>query len=82
MHPNSHIDFVIYNRIDKTLFLAIEVDGYEYHKDNTKQHERDMMKNHIFEVYNIPLLRFSTVGSGEKEKLINKLEEIMEKCQK
>lgn len=77
MHPNSHIDFVIYNRIDKTLFLAIEVDGYEYHKDNTKQHERDVMKNHIFEVYNIPLLRFSTVGSGEKEKLINKLEEII-----
>ena len=76
-HPNSHIDFVIYNRIDKSVLLAIEVDGYEYHKDDTDQYERDLMKNHILEVYNIPLLRFSTVGSSEKEKLSAKLDEII-----
>lgn len=35
----------------------------------TKQHERDLRKNHIFELYNIPLIRFSTKGSGEEAKL-------------
>ena len=35
MNPATHLDFLIYNRIDKKPVLAIEVDGYEYHKEDT-----------------------------------------------
>lgn len=75
-NPLTHVDFMIYNRISKRPILAIEVDGYTYHKENSPQGGRDMMKNHIFEVYEIPLLRCKTNGSGEKEKIIDKLNKI------
>ena len=68
MNPAAHLDFLIYNRIGKKPVLAIEVDGYENHKRGTAQAARDLLKDHILEVYQIPLLRFKTNGSGEKEK--------------
>lgn len=34
MNPATHLDFLIYNRIGKKPVLAIEVDGYEYHKED------------------------------------------------
>ena len=74
MHPSTHIDFLLYNRISKKPVLAIEVDGYHYHKEGTEQAERDVMKNHILELYGIPLLRLKTNGSGEREKIVEKLE--------
>lgn len=77
MHPSTHIDFLIYNRISKKPVLAIEVDGYKYHKEGTKQYSRDMLKNHILELYEIPLLRFKTNGSGEKEKIVEMLDKIV-----
>ena len=70
-------DFLIYNRIGKKPVLAIEVDGYEYHKDDTVQASRDLLKNHIMELYEIPLLRFKTNGSGEKEKIIEMLDKLV-----
>ena len=72
----SHIDFLIFNKVSKEPMLAIEVDGFHYHKDGTKQAERDKLKNHILEIYGLPLVRFSTNGSGEKEKLREKIAEI------
>lgn len=77
MNPAAHLDFLIYNRISKKPVLAIEVDGYEYHKEDTKQASRDMLKNRILELYGIPLLRFRTNGSGEREKIIDMLEELV-----
>lgn len=74
-HHSTHLDFLIYNKLGKNPVLAIEVDGYEYHKRETKQSKRDGMKNEILEKYNMPLLRFSTTGSGEREKLVRKLSE-------
>ena len=50
------------------------LDGYEYHKEDTVQASRDLLKNHIMELYEIPLLRFMTNGSGEKEKIIEMLD--------
>ncbi len=76
MNKGTHLDFLIYNRISKKPILAIEVDGYEFHKKRTKQAARDVLKNQILEIYHIPLLRFATNGSKEKEKLIEKLKEI------
>ncbi|WP_334308011.1 hypothetical protein [Blautia sp.] len=58
--------------------LAIEVDGYEYHKEDTVQDSRDLLKNRIMELYEIPLLRFKTNGSGEREKIIEILENVVE----
>ncbi|HHK5583692.1 TPA: AAA domain-containing protein [Streptococcus mutans] len=75
-HGNTHVDFLIYNKISKTSVLAIEVDGYSYHQKESEQGKRDLLKNNILKKYRIPLLRFPTNGSGEKEKLIAKLEEI------
>lgn len=77
MHPATHIDFLLYNRISKKPVLAIEVDGYEYHKKDTVQAPRDLLKNHILELYEIPLLRFKTNGSGEKEKIVEKLDNLI-----
>ncbi len=69
MNPATHVDFLIYNRISKRPVLAIEVDGYENHQEGTAQYLRDRLKDHILELYQIPLLRFQTNGSGEKERI-------------
>lgn len=73
MNPATHVDFLIYNRVSKKPVLAIEVDGYKYHEGNTVQASRDLMKNHILELYEIPLLRFNTNGSREKLKIVEEL---------
>lgn len=70
---NTHIDFLIVNRVSKMPVLAIETDGYSYHNDETEQHKRDMMKDHILSSYGLPLLRLSTKGSAEREKIISSL---------
>ena len=79
MNSATHLDFLIYNRISKKPVLAVEVDGYHYHKDGTAQAARDKMKNHILDLYEIPYLRFATNGSGEKEKIIEKLTELLKR---
>ena len=70
---NTHLDFLIINKVSKQPVLAIETDGYSYHNDETEQHKRDMMKDHILSNYGLPLLRLSTKGSGEREKIISSL---------
>lgn len=73
-HHATHLDFIIYNKLGKNPVLAVEVvDGYEYHQLESRQAERDAMKNKILEKYNLPMLRFSTTGSGERERLTNYL---------
>lgn len=70
---STHLDFLIINKVTKLPILAIETDGYTYHNDQTVQHERDLMKDHIMSNYGLPLLRLSTKGSGEKEKVLSML---------
>jgi len=72
-HYSTHLDFLIINHATKKPVLAIETDGYNYHHEATEQHLRDEMKNHILEVYGLPLLRLSTVGSGEEERIVTML---------
>ena len=74
---DSHVDFMIYNKVSKMPILAIEVDGYVFHKEGTKQHERDILKDGIFAKYDLPLMRLNTTGSGEKEKIVSKLNELL-----
>lgn len=75
-HEWTHIDFVIYNKMDKKPSLAIEVDGYTFHKKSTAQSQRDELKNEILKKYNIPLIRLSTIGSDEKNIIKIKLDEL------
>ena len=75
-HEWTHIDFVIYNKMDKKPSLAIEVDGYTFHKKFTAQSQRDELKNEILKKYNIPLIRLSTIGSDEKNIIKSKLDEL------
>lgn len=77
MNPATHIDFLLYNRNGKKTVLAVEVDGYVYHKADTAQAARDLLKNHILELYEIPLLRLKTNGSGEKEKITGMLDNLL-----
>ncbi|MFG1503694.1 AAA domain-containing protein [Halobacteriovorax sp. ZH5_bin.2] len=76
MNSWTHVDFLIYDSFGKMPKLAIEVDGVNYHKEGSRQGERDLLKNSIFEKIGVPLLRFRTDGSGEKEKLIKLMKEI------
>jgi very-short-patch-repair endonuclease len=69
MNTATHVDFLIYNRITKRAVLAIEVDGFHYHKPGTRLYERDLMKDRILALYGIPLLRFPTNGSREIEQI-------------
>jgi hypothetical protein len=75
-NPLTHLDFLIFNKLGKSPVLGIEVDGFEYHKEGTKQSERDKMKDRILDKYNFPILRFRTNESNEEEKLTSKLNEL------
>lgn len=66
----THLDFLIYNKFNKMPQLAIEVDGYKYHKLGTKQHKKDKIKDSILDKINIKHLRFKTNGSCEKERIL------------
>ncbi len=68
-NPGTHVDFLLYNPVSKCPVLAIEVDGFHFHKDGTRQAQRDRLKDSIFEKYGIPLLRLPTNGSREVEKI-------------
>lgn len=75
---NSHIDFLIFNRLDKIPVLAIEVDSYRHHTLNPKQRQRDEVKDSILSKMELPLLRLSTKRSGEKKKIQRALQDIID----
>lgn len=74
---STHLDFLLINRVSKQPVLAIETDGYSFHNEETQQHQRDIMKNHILSRYGLPLLRLSTKGSGEREKIVELLTQLL-----
>jgi hypothetical protein len=71
----SHVDFLIINRCDNSFVLAIEVDGYTYHS-KIPQQERDVIKNKVLALNGIELLRLSTRGYQEKDRIREKLNEV------
>ena len=68
-HPWTHIDFLIYDNVSHKARFAIEVDGTQYHKAGSDQGRRDLMKDSVLNSIGLPLLRLSTAGSQEKEKI-------------
>ena len=77
LNPWTHTDFLVFSKLDKKPVLVVEVDGYKYHVQNPKQLERDKRKDKILEKYNVPIIRFSTTGSGEKKLLEDKLRKVI-----
>ena len=66
----THVDFLLFNQMDKQPVLAVEVDGTSFHKAGSQQAARDEKKDVILEKCALPLLRLRTDGSGEKEKIM------------
>lgn len=74
VNNGARIDFVIYDRMNKKPVLFIEVDGFEFHKNNPKQLEKDKLKNSIAQKNGIDILRFETGGEHyDEEKIISKI---------
>ena len=75
--PWTHTDFILFNKIDKSPILVVEVDGYAYHENNEKQLRRDKLKDSILEKYSIPILRVKTNGSEEYKLLVDELDKVL-----
>ncbi|MFA7367989.1 MAG: AAA domain-containing protein, partial [Bacilli bacterium] len=75
MHPWTHVDFMIYNKLSKEVLFVIEVDGIKFHEQNKKQKIHDDIKDKVLALNKIPIYRFKTNESNE----INRFESIIEK---
>lgn len=76
-HPWTQTDFLVYRKVDKSPVLVIEVDGYTFHREGTRQAERDVMKDSVLKKCGLPILRLSTVGSNERSRIRKKLEDVV-----
>ena len=76
-HPWTQTDFLVYRKVDKSPVLVIEVDGYAFHREGTRQAERDVLKNSVLKKCGLPILRLSTVGSDERSRIRKKLEDVV-----
>lgn len=64
-NPWSHVDLLIYDNIGKLPLVGVEVDGWAFHRPGSLQAVRDEIKNNVFQLASLPLVRLSTTGSGE-----------------
>ena len=71
LNPNTHCDFVIYNKLNKQIELIVEVDGSQ-HKEEV-QANRDRRKDRLLADADVKLLRLSTTSIECKEKIISNL---------
>ena len=76
-NPLTHIDFLLFNKLDKKPVMAIEIDGTRYHAEGSRQAERDLMKNSVLEKYGLPLLRIRTNESNVENRIIMELREAL-----
>ena len=72
-NPLTHVDFLLFNQMDKQPVLAIEVDGTGFHEAGSKQAERDMKKNSILEKCAVRCCACAQTAAGKKEKIRNAL---------
>lgn len=76
-NPLTHLDFLLFSKMDKKPIMAIEIDGTRFHATGSRQAERDLLKNSVMEKYGLPLLRIRTNESGVEKRIITKLREIL-----
>lgn len=72
--PFAHVDFLIYNSITKRPQMAIEVDGWHFHKESSVQEARDTLKDSILSKCHLTLHRISTTDTVTIEMMKNLLE--------
>ena len=65
----THIDCLVYDTVSHKAKLAVEVDGTQFHQSDSTQGHRDALKDSVLAAIGLPLLRLSTAGSQEKEKI-------------
>ena len=68
-NPLTHLDFLLFNTMNRAPLLAIEIDGASFHAPGTAQANRDTIKDHVMEKIHIPLLRIKTNESGERARI-------------
>lgn len=66
----SHLDFLLFNRIDKKPICAIELNGTSFHRKGSKQEKRDIMKRNILDKIGFPLLTIWTDESDYNNEII------------
>jgi hypothetical protein len=77
-HPWTLADFLVYRKVDKSPVLVVEVDGYAFHSEGTRQAERDALKDSVLKKCGLPILRLSTIGSNERSRIRKNLEDVIE----
>jgi len=63
----THCDFILFNKLDKTPRLVVEVDGIQHKKKIQKT--RDERKDRILQLAGIPIIRITTTSSKCKERI-------------
>jgi superfamily I DNA and/or RNA helicase/very-short-patch-repair endonuclease len=75
---NTHCDFLIFNTLDKSIQLIIEVDGSQHNGEI--QRRRDERKDRLLNDFGINVLRLKTTDSDTisecKEKIISQLKKV------
>ncbi|MFA6830226.1 MAG: AAA domain-containing protein [Bacilli bacterium] len=67
----THVDFVLFDKINYKPVLCIEVDGTKYHDYSQRQIEHDRIKTRVLEANGLKILRLKTNAAGEMEKIRN-----------
>lgn len=74
----ASLDFLLRDKNSNSPILAIEVDGYAFHKPGSYQKEvRDSKKNSILKKTGIELLRLTTLGSEEEQQISDALKKVV-----
>lgn len=63
----SHVDFLIYNSLTKQPLQAIEVDGWQFHKNSEVQQHRDMLKDQLLTKFGLRPNRILTTETVNVE---------------
>ena len=72
MRNGLRLKFLFFHEVTKEPLAVVEVDGYLFHREGTRQAERDALKDSVLRKIGIPLLclstRTETGREGEKLK--------------
>lgn len=76
-NPLTHLDFLLFNKMDKSPVMVIEIDGTRFHTQGSRQAARDAVKDSVLRKCGIPILRLRTNESGEEERIVAMLREAL-----